>query len=590
MSAKNLFPSNIAGLPTWFSIRAKNEGCASFKEIYDVVVAINEKTWEEDFQKLSQDGIFIYSSHLKVPPNVVGLRSLETLRSHKIPKNLEASIEIPLKKMVREAPIKLRKFLMNMVYVGVLAELINIDEDILDEAVDHQFKSKPNFIHVNKKYLAVGRKFVCDKDKKIKTSKRLPPPCEKNKNKILMSGNTAGALGLIQGGCQFLSWYPITPSTSLVESFELYAHKYRKDKDGKNTFAVIQAEDELSAISMVLGAGWSGARATTATSGPGLSLMSEAAGLSYFAEIPAVIWGIQRAGPSTGLPTRTMQGDLSMAYNMSHGDGQHIVLLPGTLQDCYDFGQWAFDLAEQFQTLVIVLSDLDLGMNPWVSDPLRAFPQKIQRGKVLREKDLNVRIHSEVHSRTHSEVHSRANSEVHSWTNFERYRDVDDDGIPYRTLPGTLDHRAAYFTRGSGHNEKAEYSENPRNYARLLERLQKKIRGAKTSLPPPVIKFQKKIRQGIISFGSTWLAIEEVREHQRMNFMRLRALPLTKDCESFLEQHDKVYVVEQNVDGQLFRILTQEFPHHHHKFHSLRQYDGQPLTAQTLYDQGGWSK
>ena len=550
ISSKNVFPSNISGLPTWFAIRIKNQGTAALKTHYDIIVAMNDKTWEQDARQLSKNGIFIYNSDLKINPEIA-----------------QRTIGIPFKKLAKDSTdsVKLVKLLTNMVYVGALAELIGIDKEILSQSVRDQFKSKPSLIEINERSLDRGKYFI--KSEKIEIPIQLPPPNKKNKEKILIDGNTAGALGMVNGGCHFLSWYPITPSTSLAENFKTYANRYRKDKSGKNTFAVVQAEDELSAISMVLGAGWSGIRAATATSGPGLSLMSEAAGLSYFAEIPAVIWGVQRVGPSTGLPTRTMQGDLNIAYNMSHGDGQHIVLLPGTPQDCYDFGQIAFDLAEQFQTLVIVLSDLDLGMNLWISAPLQPVNQEIQRGKVLKEEQLR------------------------QLNEFARYKDVDGDAIPYRTLPGTLDDRAAYFTRGSGHNENAKYSENPEEYSNLLNRLKRKFHTAKQFVPKPVIDWKDGVRRGIIAFGSTWAAIEEVRENQDdINFMRLRALPLTKECEQFIAKHDELYVIEQNRDGQLLKILVNNFPQHHNKLKSIRDYSGWPFQAQTIYEQGPFNE
>ena len=545
MSIKNFFPSNISGLPTWFSIRTKSHGTAALKVPYNIIIAMNDKTWEQDIQQLSKEGIFIYNSNLKkIKPEIP-----------------QQTIGIPFKQLAKNSTdsIKLVKLLTNMIYVGTLAELIGIDKKILSQSLNDHFKSKPQIIKVNKKAIECGISFI--RETKLEIPIQLPPPNEKNKNKILMSGNTAGALGMVNGGCHLLSWYPITPSSSLAQSFEIYANKYRKNKDGKNTFAVVQAEDELSAISMVLGGGWSGIRAATTTSGPGLSLMNEAAGLSYFAEIPAVIWGIQRAGPSTGLPTRTMQGDLNMAHNMSHGDGQHIVLLPGTLQDCYDFGQIAFDLAEQLQTLVIVLSDLDLGMNLWVSDPLQPVTQQIQRGKVLKEEQLR------------------------QIKTFSRYKDVDGDAIPYRTLPGTLDDRAAYFTRGSGHNEEAQYSEDPEEYSKLLSRLKRKFHRARQLVPKPIIDQKEGVKRGIIAFGSTWTAIEEVREYLDINFMRLRAIPLTQECEHFIAEHDELYIIEQNCDGQLLDILIKNLPQHHHKFKSIRSYGGWPLQAQTIYEQ-----
>ena len=547
VGSKNFFPSNISGLPTWFLIRVKDQGVAPLKTRCDILLAMNKKTWVKDIEKLSEKGVFIYNSDLKITPQI----SQET-------------IGLPLKKLVKDclpSSIKLIPWLTNMVYVGVLIELLGIDKDIVSQSIKTHFQSKPHFIEINQKAVERGSTFI--QEKKIKIPFRLPLQKTKSAPKnILVTGNTAAALGMVNGGCQFLSWYPITPATSLVENFETYAHRYRKDKKKKNTFAVIQAEDEISAISMVLGAGWAGIRAATVTSSPGLSLMNESVGLSYFAEIPAVIWAIQRAGPSTGLPTRTMQGDLNTAYNMSHGDGQHIVLLPGTPQDCYDFGQIAFDLAEQLQTTVIVLSDLDLGMNLWSVPELQKVPQKINRGKVLGKDQLD------------------------SLDHFSRYEDIDGDGIAYRTLPGSLSDKAAYFTRGTGHNEKGEYSEDPEDYVRLLDRLKRKFHHAKSLLPPPIISEKKGVPTGIISFGSTWAAIEECRENREINFMRIRALPLVKECEQFIDRHTTLYVVEQNRDGQLLDILRSNFPQYHKKLKSIRSYGGWPLEAQTIYQQG----
>ena len=551
ISPKNLFPSNISGLPTWFTIHMRDSGSTSPKSPYDIVVAMNKSTAHQDLQNLSTSGLFLCNSDLI---------NLETLPMG----NQQTAIDIPFKTLAREvsSSIKLIKLLTNMIYVGALAELIGLHEKILTSALKKHLKSKPQFIEINQNCIERGRSFIKERKVKVPSHFQLPPPNNNNQKKILISGNAAGAAGLVNGGCHFISWYPITPSSSLAESFERYANKYRKDHKGKNTFAIIQAEDELSAISMVLGAGWSGARSATLTSSPGLSLMSEAAGLSYFAEIPAVIWGVQRAGPSTGLPTRTMQGDLHLAYNMSHGDGQHIVLLPSTPQDCYDFGQIALDLAEQLQTLVIVLSDLDLGMNLWISDPLRPLQQKIQRGKVLRAENIQ---------KDHT---------------FARYKDVDKDAIPYRTLPGTLQDNVAHLTRGTGHNERAEYSEDPEEYTKLLNRLKRKFIEAKKLIPRPLIIKKEGAKRGVISFGSSWEAIKEVQESYPVNIMQLKALPLTKECEDFISKQEEVYVVEQNRDGQLLDIIIKNFPQHHNKLKSIRNYNGWPLEAQTIIKQG----
>lgn len=368
------------------------------------------------------------------------------------------------------------------------------------------------------------------------------------------------------GGCTVAAWYPITPSSSLVETFHSYAQKYRHNENGQQRVAIVQAEDELASICMVLGAGWAGARAATATSGPGLSLMAEAAGFSYFAEIPAVIWDVQRGGPSTGLPTRTQQADLSAAYRLSHGDTEHIVLLPSHPKECFEFGQTCFDLAERLQTLVIVLSDLDLGMNFWVSDDLDYPNKPFDRGKVLTAQDLQL------------------------MDEFARYRDVDGDFIPKRTLPGTDHPKAAYFTRGTGHDEKSNYSENPKVYAATLDRLKAKHRKAKDFLPRPRIDQNPKAQVGLIAFGSTDLAIPEVRhllEAKQIptSYLRLRALPLSEDIRMFISQHENIYIIEQNRDGQLSQIVREEWPEVYPKLHSVLQYDGMPITPEFIFKQ-----
>jgi 2-oxoglutarate ferredoxin oxidoreductase subunit alpha len=369
------------------------------------------------------------------------------------------------------------------------------------------------------------------------------------------------------GGVTFLSWYPITPSSSLAESLQGYLERYRRDpKTGQATFAVIQAEDEIAAIGMVLGASWTGARAMTTTSGPGLSLMTEFTGFGYYAEVPAVIWDIQRVGPSTGLPTRTSQADLLSVAFLSHGDTKHIILLPASVEDCYTFGMKAFDLAERFQTPVFVLSDLDIGMNVWMSDPFRYPDKPWDRGKVLAAEDL---------------------AKVSS---FERYRDSDKDGVPYRTLPGTDHPLAGYFTRGSGHDEKAAYTENPETYKRVMDRLARKYETARSFVPPPVVEREKGAEIGILGFGSSHWAIVEARDQLgadglKTNYLLLKAIPFTSDVESFLKSSDRVYVVEQNRDGQMTALLRMEYPELAAKLRPILHYDGLPIDAQSIVEQ-----
>jgi 2-oxoglutarate/2-oxoacid ferredoxin oxidoreductase subunit alpha len=382
--------------------------------------------------------------------------------------------------------------------------------------------------------------------------------------KFLITGNEAAALGAIFGGMTMTAWYPITPSTSLVDALNEHLPALRTDEDGRPTYTVVQSEDELSAIGMVIGAGWAGARAMTATSGPGLSLMAEFAGLSYFAEIPAVIWDIQRVGPSTGLPTRTSQGDVTFAYNLGHGDTRNVVLLPADPEECFEFGNTAFDLAEQLQTLVLVLSDLDLGMNNWMSEPFTYPSQPLQRGKVLTAEEIEE-------------------------NGFARYKDIDGDGVAYRTLPGNKHPLSAYFARGTGHNERAVYSERADDWVANMERIKRKFETARTLVPQPVVDEGAGARIGIIAYGTTEPAIEEARDRLaaegiETSFLRLRALPVSASIREFVEAHDRVYVVELNRDGQMHEILRLEMPDLATKLISLAFLDGMPLTARWVVD------
>ena len=450
VGGKNVFPSNIAGLPTWFWIRADEKGFVARREHADIFVAMNPTTLKEDLKTVKNGGYFIYNSDLGIKPELT-------------PELQEVQlIPISFKPLVDKSTdsIKIKKLVINMVYVGVIAKLLGIDVPTLNETIADQFDGKESVIEVNRKASEIGFAYAQENIKipfLFKAEKS-----DRNKNKIMMDGNAAGALGWLFGGCTFTAWYPITPSSSIVENYIKFANKYRKDENGKNKFAVVQAEDELSAMCMVIGAGWSGARSITATSGPGLSLMAESAGFSYFTEIPTVIWNVQRMGPSTGMPTRTAQGDLLSSVFLSHGDTKHPCLIPGTIKECFEFGQTAFDVAERLQQLVIVLSDLDLGMNLWMEEKWD-YPEKpYDRGKILSTADLE------------------------KVTQFERYADVDGDGIAYRTLPGTKSDKAAYFTRGSGHNRRAAYTEKSDEYLYIIDRLAKKWQTAKAYVPAPV--------------------------------------------------------------------------------------------------------
>jgi 2-oxoglutarate ferredoxin oxidoreductase subunit alpha len=431
--------------------------------------------------------------------------------------------------------------------------------------IDHQFGDKSSVIETNKKAIAAGRAYAAEHLSGLDFPFRAEARVDGNRGRVLIDGNTASAMGLLYGGCTFVAWYPITPSSSVVESFVDLAETYRVDGDGRRNFAVVQAEDELAAAAMMVGAGWTGARAMTATSGPGLSLMAETAGLAYYAEIPAVIWDVQRVGPSTGLPTRTMQGDLLSAYTLSHGDTKHVVLMPGTVAECFEFGQVAFDLAEQLQTLVIVLSDLDLGMNLHGSARF-AYPEKpFAHGKVLDEAALTAA------------------------GRFARYRDVDGDGIAFRTLTGTAHPQAAYFTRGTGHDEAGLYSENPDVYRANMDRLARKFETAATLVPAPVVDGSG-ARVGLVIFGSSLEATDEARAALRArglatDLLRLRALPFHQDFELFMQAHERVYVVEQNRDGQLLGLIHSELPQYAGKCFSVLHYDGMPLDAETIVQQ-----
>lgn len=553
VGAKNLFPSNIAGLPTWFTIRASADGFTARKRFADIIVAMNSATAIEDLKLVKAGGIVFLNSEIKIPEN---------LRRSDI-----EVVAVPFRDIVKPISdsIKLRKLLTNMVYVGLLAELLKIPAEILTDVIHHQFGAKASVIESNQKAVEAGRAFARENLQAVAFDYEARTRSGGSEGKIMIDGNTAAGMGLLFGGCTFISWYPITPSSSLVESFIELSAKHRQAADGRKDYAVVQAEDELASIAMVVGAGWAGARAATATSGPGLSLMSEAAGLSYYAEIPAVIWNVQRVGPSTGLPTRTMQGDLVKSYFLSHGDTKHVILLPGDPGECFEFGQTAFDLAEGLQTLVIVLSDLDIGMNLHVTRRFDYPTAKMNRGKVLSAERLE------------------------ELKTFQRYKDVDGDGIPYRTLTGTAHPLAAYFTRGTGHDEGGFYSENPEVYKSNMARLGRKFETAKTMVPKPVIEQRQGVKCGIVYYGSSTEAVTETRhllkqQGVEVNTMRIRALPFCAEVEEFLDRHERIYVVEQNRDGQMMTLLRSELPRFATKCRSVLHFDGLPLDSETVLE------
>ncbi len=547
VSGKNLFPSNIQGLPTWYTIRASKDGFLARREEQEIVVAMNPDSFVRDLASVAPGGAFYYSDDIRLP----------------ITRTDIAIYPMPVKKLVKDDPNipgDFRDLVGNMIYVGVLVQMIGLDIEAVNAALKFHFKGKQKPIDMNFTAVKAGAEWA-----KANLEKKDPfylEPMNKTEGLIMADGNTAAAIGTIFGGAQFVAWYPITPASSLAEAINDYIPMLRKREDGKHTYAVVQAEDELAAIGMAVGAGWSGLRSMTSTSGPGLSLMTEFAGLAYYAEVPVVIWDVQRIGPSTGLPTRTSQADLSFVIGMGHGDSDSIVLLPGNVNECFDFGWQAFDIAERVQAPVFVLSDLDMGMNQWMSKPFEYPKTPMDRGKVLWEKDLE---------------------EIKG--NWGRYLDKDSDGIPYRTLPGNKHPMSAYFTRGTGHDEYAKYTEDSATFHRNMERLKKKYESAKQYLPKPVMHETKGAKIGIIAYGSTEAAINEARiqlerDHEmKTNFLRVRAVPLTADVMEFVEKHDQVYVVEMNRDGQLHQLLTLADPASATKLISVAYGDGLPAAA-----------
>jgi 2-oxoglutarate/2-oxoacid ferredoxin oxidoreductase subunit alpha len=549
VSGKNMFPSNIAGLPTWFTIRANKDGWIARKKEVDLMVCMNAQTSREDVEALQPGSLCIYDA----PLNCKAIR-----------KDIEF-YEVPFAKLAGELTTdsRLRKLLTNMIYVGIVAELIGIERQEILNALTKQFKGKQKAIEPNVASIDKGIEFA--RANLPKQNKWRIERMNKTAGKIIIDGNAAAAIGAMFGGVTVVTWYPITPSSSLCESLIDYMKQHRIGPDGKATFAIVQAEDELAAVGMVLGAGWAGARSLTSTAGPGISLMSEFAGLGYFAEIPGVIWDIQRVGPSTGLPTRTAQGDILQVLFLSHGDTQHIMLMPASVAECFEFASEALDLAEIFQTPIFVLSDLDLGMNNWMSDPFK-YPEKpYRRGKVLTQEKLK-------------ELGGK----------WGRYLDVDDDGIPYRTIPGT--DAPSYFTRGSGHDAFGRYSERPEDYKATVDRLAKKFETAKKYVPAPIVDLKPGAKIGFIAYGTTDFPLQESR-HQleserdvKTSYFRLRALPFTEEVKAFVANHERVYVVEQNRDGQMGDLIRLEVGEDQKKIRKILHYTGLPCDARSITD------
>jgi len=551
VNGKNVFPSNIQGQPTWYWIRASKDGYLARTDEADIVISLNPDSAIYDYASVKSGGAFIYAEDLKM--------SLERKDVSHYP--------IPTRKIANalETDVRLRSYGANMVYVGGLAWLLGIDLKVIESSLMFHFNGKAKPVQSNMKLVTEAYNWAAANWKK--TDPYRVEPMDKTAGQIMIDGNTASALGAVYGGVSFIGWYPITPATGVADGLGEFLPKLRTDPEtGKPTYAIVQAEDELAALGMVIGAGWMGARAMTSTSGPGISLMAEFTGYAYFAEIPAVIVDVTRMGPSTGLPTRVSQGDVMKAYFLGHGDVKNICLLPGNVGECFEHGWKAFDIAEHIQTPVFVLSDLDLGMNNHMSQPF-AYPDKpMDRGKVLSADDLT------------------------RLKGFARYRDVDGDAIGWRTLPGTDHPLAAYFTRGTGHNERAAYSEKSADWQGNLDRLARKHETARTLLDEvagPVIEQVDGAEIAIISYGSNDFGVQEARarlakEGHKISYLRVRALPLSNSIKDFVAKHKRVYVVEMNQDAQMRALLQLHMPDQATKLIAANVCDGLPLTAKWI--------
>jgi len=541
---KNIFPSNIQGQPTWYHIRVSRHGYIA-RRPSELLVAFNPATIHEDVAALPSGGVCVYNADIRFHPERADL----------------TYYPVPVKELLEGTEVsgKVKDYVANMTYVGVVARLLEVPLEVVRESLMHQFGGRAKLVATN--FGVVERAYQWARESLHKVDPYRVEAMNATDGLIMMTGNEAGALGAVFGGVSVAAWYPITPSTSFIDALREFLPQLRKDPEGRPTYTVIQAEDELAAMGMVVGAGWAGARSLTATSGPGLSLMAEFLGLAYFAEVPAVVWDIQRVGPSTGLPTRTSQGDVAFAYGVGHGDTKHVVLFPSSIEECFEFGYKAHDLADQLQTPVLVLSDLDLGMNNWMGEPFSYPDEPLRRGKVLSAE------------------------EVERLERFRRYADVDGDGIPYRTLPGNPNPRAAWFGRGTGHDEDARYSERGDDWWRNMERLRRKHDTARQYVPTAVIEETPGARLGVVCYGTTRYAIEEARDALAMqgvalDVMRVRALPFGSEVEDFIARHHDLLVIEMNRDNQLRDILRAELPQYAHKLNGVGYVDGMPLTAE----------
>jgi 2-oxoglutarate ferredoxin oxidoreductase subunit alpha len=556
VSGKNIFPSNIQGQPTWYTLRLSKKGYLARVEKDDIIIAMNPTTLSREITYLMDGGVLLVPDDFKLP---------------EIPENIIV-YPMPVKKIIRETEVQpnLRDYISNMVYVGVLCWMLGIDLQLIHDALSFHFKGKQKAVELNLNAIKSAHDWAAANLEKKDVYH--VEPMNGLEGYIMADGNTAAALGSLYGGLQFAAWYPITPATSLAESLNEYVPQLRKDPEtGKDTCIIVQAEDELAAIGMAIGAGWGGLRAMTSTSGPGLSLMTEYIGLAYYAEVPVVIWDVQRVGPSTGMPTRTAQGDLTMVNFLSHGDTQMIILIPGSINECFEFGWKSFDIAERLQTPVIVMSDLDFGMNQWVTPKFEYPATPMDRGKVLWEEDLEAK--------------------MKEWNGtWGRYLDVDGDGITYRTLPGNQDIHSGYFARGTSHDEYAKYSESPEVWERLFDRIKKKFETALQYLPKPVIYETIGNKIGLISSGSNDPAVVEARDLLlskgfATDYMRIRSIPFSEEVREFLEKHDRVYIIENNRDGQLMQLLLIQYPEFGKKMISTAHMDGLPLSATWIMDQ-----
>jgi len=553
VAARNIFPSNIQGLPTWFEVRITEAGHLGRRGGVDLMVAMNPQTWDRDVAEIEPGGYLFYDSTKPLPPSK--FREDVTVVGVPLTAMCNAAYKVP-----RE-----RQLFKNIIYVGALAALLDIETGVIEQLLAEQFAGKERLIQANVAALHMGRDYVAEHlaplGLKVRRADRVG-------DRIFVEGNAASALGAVYGGATVCAWYPITPSTSLAEAFTAYCEDLRTDPDtGKARYAIVQAEDEIASIGIVVGAGWNGARAFTTTSGPGVSLMTEFIGLSYFAEIPSVIFDVQRGGPSTGMPTRTQQADLLAAAYAGHGDTKHVLLLPADPGECFEMGAQAFDLADRLQTMIFVMLDLDIGMNEWLTEPFKwDDTRKLDRGKVMTYEDLE------------------------AGRDFGRYLEVDGDGIPYRTYPGTHPTKGGYFTRGTSRNPYARYSEEGSVYVGNMERLLRKFDTAKALVPAPIRRDAgRPARDGVIYFGSSTPAVHEALDALEqaglhLDALRVRGFPFAQEVFAFIAEHERVFVLEQNRDGQLRTLLINEGDVDPNRLTAVLHYDGTPITARFIAD------